>query len=188
MLGWFIYVVRRRSRRFYIGTVPGKVLASLGLWVPRHAQPGQPARGAVEGLTEREPGSDRYGGAGASGGELRQPGNGWNTPHRLLFQVHPEQAQFLPAMGQHQPAQDTQGFRSRCPREDRDAQGFGSLLPVKGTRVPRGLGSHSPGSKQSCPELQQAGRLVLQHTGLQPFPTSISSSVSQTVSIQGAPK
>lgn len=148
MLGWFIYVVRRRSRRFYIGTVPGKVLASLGLWVPRHAQPGQPARGAVEGLKEREPGSDRYGGAGASGGELRQPGNGWNTPHRLLFQVHPEQAQFLPAMGQHQPAQDTQGFRSRCPREDRDAQGFGSLLPVKGTRVPRGLGSHCPGSKQ----------------------------------------
>lgn len=52
MLGWFIYAVRRRSRCFPTGTAPGKAAASLCLWVPRRARPGQPVHGAVEGAME----------------------------------------------------------------------------------------------------------------------------------------
>ena len=62
-----------------------------------------------------ELGSGRRGGAGTSRDELRQPGNIRNPPHRLLFQVHPEHTQLLPAMGHHQPTLDTQGFGSPLP-------------------------------------------------------------------------
>lgn len=41
------------------------------------------------GGTEQESGLGRHGGAGASGDELRQAGNVWNTPQQLLFHAHP---------------------------------------------------------------------------------------------------
>lgn len=48
----------------------------------------------------------------------------------------------------------------------------------------QGSGSHYPGNKRSNPELQQAEWLVMQHVGLQPFLTSIYSSISLGLSIQ----
>lgn len=75
------------------------------------------------------------------------------------------------------------GLWSPLPQKGPRCSGLQDPAAHGGDQGAQGSGSHCLGKKLSHPELQQVEWLMLEHMGLQAFPTSIYSSISQGLSI-----